>query len=519
MSGVLVGTSYIPFRGWFLLVCFIPLWLAVLPLSQREKPAYLKIFLSGWITQFILTLIGFNWIYYVSTEFGHLHWSLALGALLLFAGLMHIYIPISLLIASVLHKKLKIRSPFVVLLSFALLHSFMERIWPSIFEWNLAYTLLWIKWPLFQWADVVGFWGLSTWLLIFQALLAYAIVLYKKDRNQAALTAIGTLIAIAVLSLTGSLRAKSWKDNDHQLRMGIAQGNIGNAEKTQSEKGYQFHSYIRNVYTELTSKLLKESPADVVIWPETAMPFALDQYTFHRTEQSQLLSAIQSWNTPIITGGYSVSLTERDHLDEPMIRNTVFYLSTQGNMAALPYFKTNLLVFGEYMPFGEEFPYLYKLLPFVGVYGKGSDAQVANLTLGGHKVQLGPQICYDSLAPDFSRRLSLNGAEILFNVTNDAWFGWWAEPYQHGWMTLGRAIEIRRPLVRSTNTGISMTILADGTLLAQSPIGQSWTHTYDIPYKTHPPQTFYTLYGHYDWALWLLFLVGLLLWPKKGEHA
>ena len=112
LSGILVGTSYIPFNGWALFFCYLPLWFKVLQLSDDNKK-FSQIFLAAWFTQFILTLIGFNWIYYVSDEFGHLPKALSVAALLGFAGFMHLYIPLSITFATVLFRKFRIKNPFV----------------------------------------------------------------------------------------------------------------------------------------------------------------------------------------------------------------------------------------------------------------------------------------------------------------------------------------------------------------------------------------------------------------------
>jgi apolipoprotein N-acyltransferase len=523
LSGLLAGTSYIPFDGWALLFCYIPLWSAVTQMNRNFKPTdslkklYLKVFFAGWMTQFILTLIGFNWIFYVSSEFGHLHWSLAAGALLLFAVAMHLYIPLSMVLGVFAFRYFKINNVKAQFFILALILSLIERIWPSIFEWNLAYTLLWIQLPLFQWADLVGFWGLSTWLYLFQAGLGCAYIEYSNSKKAAALTGIAVLALVFILSATGSLRAKAWH-GDQQIKIAIAQGNVGNSEKIQSEQGPQFHAYIRDIYSNLSAEHLAKNPADVIIWPETALPFALDDYYLNRPQQQQLLQTIQSWKVPVITGAYSVSRDKRDYLGYPLTRNAVFYLSPQMGFLAPPYYKTNLLAFGEYLPLGEQFPFLYTLLPFVGVYEKGSGPITASLKIKEQNIIFGPQICYDSLSPGFTRGLSRNGAQIIFNVTNDSWFGWWAEPFQHGLMTLGRAIEARRPLVRSTNTGISSAILADGTQLQNSPIDHSWAYTYDISYQQNPAQSFYTRIGYLDWILWLCILGLLILFYKKGDH-
>lgn len=522
LCGVLVGTSYIPFKGWALFFCYIPLWMAtlqILALESNLRSSLKKVFCAGWLAQFILTIIGFNWIYYVATEFGHLHPTLSFATLLLFAAFMHLYIPFSLVLAVGLIRSFAIRHRAVQFFILALSLALLERIWPSIFEWNLAYTLLWIKWPMYQWADTVGFWGLSTWILVIQAALAYAITEFKTNRTRSVVLTTTVAVFIGLFNLSGHFKKQYWTKTDATTRIAVAQGNVGNAEKLQSEMRYQYHTHIRELYTSITTDHLSQNPADVVIWPETALPFPLDSHFHLRREQQELFNTVTQWNIPVVTGGYSVSTDKIDHLGYPLTRNAIFYISPERNFSDRPYFKTNLLAFGEYMPFGERFPFLYKLLPFVGVYEKGSGPIVAEIKTQVQTLKLGPQICYDSLVPAFTRGLSKNGAEIIFNVTNDSWFGWWAEPYQHGWMTLARAIEVRRPMVRSTNTGISTAILADGTLLAQSPINKTWAHTFDIHYKVQPQQSFYTQYGHFDWILWTLLLIALIaLYQNKGRH-
>ena len=514
LSGIFIGTSYIPFNGWALLFCYIPLWLKTIDL-QSENASYKQIFFAGWITQFLLTLIGFNWIYYVSTEFGHLHWTLSLGALLLFAGFMHLYIPFSLVLGVWLIRRFSLQHKLVRLLVLAFTISLLERIWPSIFEWNLGYTLLWIKFPLYQWADTVGFWGLSTWIFLIQAVLAFAVLQYRTNRSQALNTALFTAIAIVLLTLSGHLKGKAWSKTDQLLKVGVAQGNVGNAEKIQSEKKYAYHSYIRSLYSNLTTQLQNESPAQIVIWPETALPFPLDQGFLTGREQAQLMNTVNTWGIPVVTGGYSVDPNQKDSQGYYSTRNAVFYLSPFFKYSAEPYYKTNLLAFGEYMPFGDWFPFLYKLLPFVGQYAKGSGPVTAKVGIRDASVILGPQICYDSLYPAFSRELANNGAQVLFNVTNDSWFGWWAEPFQHQFMTLARAVEVRRPLVRATNTGFTSAILADGTLLENSPINKTWVHTYDIKYRQTPEKTLYALFGYLDWVFWLLVFAGMIFHFRK----
>lgn len=517
VSGILVGTSYIPFPGWALFFCYIPLWLSLL--SQLTNGASLKkIFFTGWITQFILTLIGFNWIYYVSAEFGHLPWAISLGALLLFAGAMHIYIPLSLTFACWILRQQKISSVSTQIIIFALSQALLERIWPSIFEWNLGYALLWMRLPLFQWADTVGFWGLSTWIFLIQASLCLALIAWQaKNRPRALKIFFGLVLTVLSLTAVGVVKEKKWSSTTDSINFAVVQGNIGDSEKVLSEKKDQFQSHILQVYADLTEQHLKKSPqTEIVLWPETALPFALDVDFHQRYLQSELLKKVAAWNVTLLTGGFSQSTTRRDHLGYPLTRNSVFFIGPQLKLQAEPYNKTALLVFGEYMPFGEEFPYLYQLFPFVGVYERGPGPHPERLQLAKEKIlTVGPQICYESLDSAFARGLAEKGADLIFNVTNDSWFGWWAEPYQNNFMSLARAIEVRRPLVRSTNTGISSAILANGKILETSPLNQSWAHTYEINYIKQAPQTFYTRWGHWDWIIWTLAFIFLLY---KGKY-
>jgi apolipoprotein N-acyltransferase len=522
LSGILVGTSYIPFNGWALFFCYLPLWFKVLQLTDDNKK-FSQIFISAWFTQFILTLIGFNWVFYVSDEFGHLPKVLSFAALLSFATFMHLYIPISVTLSAALFRKFHIKHVFVRLLLLALSMSLIERIWPSIFEWNLGYSLLWMNLPVFQWADTVGFWGLSTWIFIIQACIGFAFFLFRQKQKKESLVLLAEIAVLFVLlNVAGYFKGKYWEKTDETVRIAVTQGNIGNAEKLQSEQKSQFHNFIIDKYSVGTAQLITKDQPELLIWPETALPMALDKAYHYGKDQKKILENVQNWGVPLVTGGYSLNKQERDYRGDDIIRNTVFYIAPNRDFAAPPYFKTNLLAFGEYMPLGETFPKLYDLLPFVGVYAKGSGPLVANVALKTKEIRLGPQICYDSLYPGFSRDLSKNGAQILFNVTNDAWFGWWAEPYQHGWMTLARAVEVRRPLVRSTNTGISTAILASGQILERSPINEPWAHTFEIKYKKNPPLTTYAKFGYLDWIVWLALFAFLIFQfrtePEKGEN-
>jgi apolipoprotein N-acyltransferase len=188
-------------------------------------------------------------------------------------------------------------------------------------------------------------------------------------------------------------------------------------------------------------------------------------------------------------------------------------LSKDGQWADKPYHKTHLLAFGEYVPFGEMFPKFYEWLPYTGHFGRGPGPTA----LDADGIKIGAQICYEGLFDRFTRGLAIKGAQVIVNVTNDSWYGTWEEPYQHLYMTLARAVEVRRPLIRSTNTGISTVIEANGKIHALSPLQQEWFHLYEVPYYSAGPETWFAGFGF--WFFPVLMLLGFGFAILRGRQA
>ena len=115
------------------------------------------------------------------------------------------------------------------------------------------------------------------------------------------------------------------------------------------------------------------------------------------------------------------------------------------------YDKAHLVPYGEFTPFKEYLPFLGKIVEHVGDFVAGPQG----MTLDWQGRKLGIQICYEIIFPELSRLLTKNGAALLVNITNDAWYGTTAGPYQHFSLVALRAVENRRALARVANTGIS----------------------------------------------------------------
>lgn len=507
VSGLLIGTSYIPFPPWALLFCYAPLWLFVFHKAKNWKEG----FAAGWWTQFILSLIGFHWVAYVSQQFGGFPWPVALVVLLLFAAFVHLYIPLTTALVAYLKEKYSWSLARSLTVS-ALLLSLAERVWPAIFPWHLGYPLLWAKAPVYHWADVVGFEGLSTGVLLFNAWIAWIWEQRGQKRllqKQLAFVVIGVL----ALNVTGFLHGKKWDFFDRELKVSIVQANIGDLDKVAAEQGAaRSQESIVAKFLALTRQAVAETPnTELVVWPETAVPDFLDPFNAPTKIPRLLGAGLQPLGKSLLTGAYG-----KDAPGERfprLVYNALFLVDSNAYAVGNAYRKTYLLAFGEYLPLSERFPVLLKFLPFIANFGRGQGPEILRYPHPQGELRLGAQICYEGLYPDFTRGLAEKGADILTNVTNDSWFGYPSEPRQHLYMTLARAIEVRRPLIRSTNTGISTVVLANGDVLQQSPLHKEWQGSYNVRFKNQPPLTAFVRWGHWDW---ILILIAVLVVMFKG---
>ncbi len=158
------------------------------------------------------------------------------------------------------------------------------------------------------------------------------------------------------------------------------------------------------------------------------------------------------------------------------VYNTAFMLDARGRVVGA-YDKVYLLVFGEYIPLSDTFPFLHDWIPEAGDFSAGNSATV--LQWGDHR--LGVMICYEDILPEFNRRLADKRPNVLLNITNDAWFGRTSEPHLHLALSTFRAVESRLSLVRSTNTGVSAVVDPTGRIAAQTSIDDPETLVHDVP--------------------------------------
>lgn len=518
LSGVLTGTSYIPFFPWAILFNFAPLWWYWLYKASSRK----QILLSGFIAQFIFNLIGFHWVFHTAHEFGHIPKPLSIIILILFAALAHLYVPLVGILFFEIKSKLLSHSNTLsksipraahcgLLITLCGLWCLAEIYWPYLFQWHMGYTLLWAQFPLLHWADVIGFQGLALILLLFNGFMVF----WMRNTITALHFAKGfalSLALFALMNLSGWFHEKNWLENykpTHTVNFLPVQANIGNQEKIMAERGLGFQDFIVDRFIQLSGEAVAQHPdAQILVWPESAIPDYLDQDYSNRRRPQKIKKFLAQVQKGLITGAYSKDFQFAPSLRGDNVKertyNSLFAFNADGNLTAPPYRKHQLLAFGEYTPFATWFPYLNEIAPAGEGFNTGPGPGILDYSL----FKFAPQLCYESLYPEDTRHSILLGAQILVNLTNDSWFGSSFEPHQHLSMTFARAIENRRPLLRVTNTGITSAIDARGKMAVQSPLFQEWSEIIPLSYEEKPSFTLFTRYGGYLPLFVLLITLG-----------
>jgi apolipoprotein N-acyltransferase len=188
-------------------------------------------------------------------------------------------------------------------------------------------------------------------------------------------------------------------------------------------------------------------------------------------------------------------------------------LITPEGDVTLRYHKNILVPFGEYVPMRWLFVFAESLMEGVSDFSSGGEILVASVDRG----KVGAFICYEAIYPDLIRSFVKNGAGLLINLTNDAWFGRSSAPHQHLNMAVARAVETRRYLVRAANTGISAVVDPYGRVLKQSDLFTQEVVSGKITFRID--ETPFLRYGnvvaHSSAIVTVLFAISAYIFSKK----
>jgi apolipoprotein N-acyltransferase len=243
---------------------------------------------------------------------------------------------------------------------------------------------------------------------------------------------------------------------------------------------------------------------DLVAWPESPAPFAEVDPAFQR----MAATIAQQQSAPLVVGGVGMDYSEPEQ--RWMQFNSAMVVGPDGRKIGR-YDKIHLVPFGEFVPFQKLLFFAKKLTGRVSRFDRGTDHSVFRIQdPHGTMRRYGIFICYEAVFADEVRELAKNGAEVLVNISDDAWYGDTSAPWQHLNMARMRAIENRRWLLRDTNNGVTAAIDPNGRVRQSIP-----RHAVDaLPaqFGFRDDVTFYTQHG--DVFAWLCAIVaaGVVAW-------
>ncbi|MBN1957508.1 MAG: apolipoprotein N-acyltransferase [Desulfuromonadales bacterium] len=488
LSGLLLAAAY-PRPDLYPLA-----WVGLIPLLlvMQRRP-----FATGFTAGAVFFSVVLYWLNIVMTSYGGLQPLFSLLAYLFLITYLAVYVAAVTWLSCRLKDVLGL--PYLVTVPFLWVAcEFLRATLLTGFPWAL---LGYSQHPFsaaIQSADVTGVYGVSFLLVSVNCALAW---LLSEPRKGLAWVGFGAVL----LMTTSHLGYGLWRNGQplderaEKLRVALIQGNIDQAQKWVPEN----RQATIEIYRSLSVQALQE-PADLLIWPEAATPFFVQDES---DEALQVRSLAATLAVPLLFGSPAYQ-----QLDDGRYEyfNSAFLLSAQGQTLGRSD-KVHLVPFGEYVPLGRLLSFINKLVVGVGDFSPG---KLRPLVLNNDRI--GVLICYEAIFPSLARAYVRQGSRLLVNLTNDAWFGKSSAPYQHLAMVKFRAIENRIWLARAANTGISALISPSGKIVSDTPVFAALSLNGSVGLGSQA--TFYSRYGDVFACLCGLFslvFLGVMLFSRK----
>jgi apolipoprotein N-acyltransferase len=493
VSGAALSLSftglYLSIYSW---ICVAALLLAAIGASGRVA------FACGFLHALLFVLTSVPWIATVLSVHGGLPVAGGWGVLLLIASAWGVLVGgFTLTVDRISRRSIElacIAAPFVwVTFEFARAHL------PEIsFPWNLLGYPASANLALLQIATLTGIYGLSFLAAGFNALLAWVVASKRMElRQRVGIAGLVTAILL-VATLVGPRLVPEAKARHFARAVQLNFPEVPEYPTDWFGKNRQQLGEVSNM-----SLAPGAEKPDLLVWPEAPAPFSFEDSQFAKLASGlavrfghPFLAGAIEWKTP-------ADLSDKVPPGRLVPYNSAILLDAQGQRGFV-YDKIHLVPFGEYEPFPLIHRVVANISDEVGGFHKGNRYAVGRLP-DGHT--FGVFICYEAIYPGEVRRFVANGAQLLLNISNDGWFGRSAAAEQHLHMVRVRAVENRRWIVRSTNSGYTVSVDPYGRIFA--PLPPDVRAETDLPYDFRTDKTMYTRFG--DWFAWMCVAVSVIL--------
>ena len=467
----------------FNLAWLAPIALAPLLVALASEPRPARRFLLGYITGVVYWFGVCYWIEAVLASYGGLNKPVAWLAFLLFCLIKALHMGVFGWLAGFLLRRWW-AAPAVAALWVAIesTHGFLGFAWLALGNAGVDMDV-----PM-RLAPYTSVYGLSFVFLVTAASLALAIL--KRPRLQ-----LFWLLALPFLTFLPHLPdARRGRETAVLL-----QPNISEDEQWTSASVDRMQRRLAMLSLRAVMAGGDDRPS-LVVWPEVPAPL---YYDADPNLQAYVADLARAAKTYLLLGVVT-------HTPQAALLNSAILVAPDGRLLTR-YDKVNLVPFGEFVPW--PFDFVKRITTEAGDFAPGT--QVVVSPLGDHRI--GTFICYESVFPNFVRRFVANGAEVLFNISNDGYFGKSAARRQHLEIVRMRAAENQRWILRSTNDGITATIDPAGRLRGALPLYTEAASRTGFSYIQ--TLTFYTRHGDWFPILCGLVAVALLIVDRVRRHA
>jgi len=521
LSGVVLGISFTPFPFPFTLLIFVGLIPYFIVVKKRTSLA--SISKATFLFSFFFSITTIYWVGSWSADADP--YLMLAGAALLFA-----YPCVMLIPSTLFYLARKVFPKFDALWLFPIF-------WVTL-EYLLTLTDLRFPWVLLghglakfnffiQGSDITGTNGLSLAVAYINVLLYKSFFEKKLEENFRLKPAMIAVSIFLCLLIYGVYKVSSFNISERKVTVGIVQPDLNPWDKWETGNLGQ----LTNQYLDLSQQCVDEG-AEIILWPETALPVYAFGGTYRIVEDS-IFSFLDRNKVSLLTGMPDIIYYyDQNNIpeDAKFSEQGNYYYRTYNAVIGLNpgtkeiqrYGKMKLVPLGEKVPFADQFAFLGDIFKWgVGITGWNIGKDTTVFKIYNDKldtIKVGGLVCYESVDPVFVTAFVQKGAEMITVVTNDSWYGKSSGPYQHKDFAMLRAVENRRSVVRCANGGVSCIINAKGEILAETELYTKTTLVGKVPLQTE--KTFYSenpliipvLCSVF--SFWI-FGMNILIWLKK----